>query len=107
MKISGKAFEFLLFLSATPDEEFSGYELGRKLQISSGTLYPVLVKLETAGLVSCRWEDGDPRELGRPMRRYYKISGLGISAVSEKIRIVYPRFQPIGKLGGFVKSFSG
>lgn len=100
MKISGKTFEILLFLSATPQNEFSGYELGKKLSIASGTLYPLLVKLGEGGLLESRWETGDPSELGRPRRRYYKISGLGVNALAEKMRNLGGRFEPIAGIGG-------
>ena len=49
---------------------------------------PILKRLENAGWVESRWEDGDPRDLGRPRRRFYKITGVGISEVESALREV-------------------
>ncbi|MEM6409385.1 MAG: PadR family transcriptional regulator [Pseudomonadota bacterium] len=80
--------------------EFSGYDLSKRLGIASGTLYPLLAKLKQAKMVEDRWEENlDPKEAGRPRRRYYKISGLGAQAVSEKMRQLdagYERRSPVG-----------
>ncbi|RKT34508.1 PadR family transcriptional regulator [Roseovarius halotolerans] len=95
MRISGRPLEILLFLSNFPQESFAGYSLSKSLGISSGTLYPLLVKLEEAGLLDSQWEDGDPQELGRPRRRYYKVNGQGIAALNEKMRSIHPQFEPV------------
>ena len=60
-------------------EESSGGE--RKMRI--GTLYPVLHNLERKGLVESRWGDEEYAERGGARRRYYKLTGLGISKVDS------------------------
>jgi DNA-binding PadR family transcriptional regulator len=37
----------------------------------------MLARLETAGWLTSEWEAIDPREAGRPRRRYYKLTALG------------------------------
>jgi PadR family transcriptional regulator PadR len=59
--------------------EFSGAEIARSTQLASGTLYPILLRLEEAGWAESHWESGDPRDLGRPRRRFYKVTGIGAS----------------------------
>jgi PadR family transcriptional regulator PadR len=54
-----------------------GLDLMRSTNLKSGTLYPILDRLEEQGLVSSRWERRDPRELHRPRRRFYELTGLG------------------------------
>ena len=39
--------------------------------------YPILFRLERAGWLESRWEDGDPKALGRPRRRLYQVTALG------------------------------
>lgn len=107
MRISGKSLEILLFLSNSPQENFAGYSLSKTLGISSGTLYPLLVKLKEAGLLDSQWEDGDPQELGRPRRRYYKINGQGIVALNEKMRSIDPQFKPVFTSGPVISSALG
>ena len=58
-------------------QEHYGYSLRQELaardfDINEGTLYPMLRRLETQGLLQSRWEVGD----GRP-RRYYILSPQG------------------------------
>jgi PadR family transcriptional regulator PadR len=58
-------------------QEHYGYSLRQELatrgfDINEGTLYPMLRRLETQGLLQSRWEVGD----GRP-RRYYSLSPQG------------------------------
>jgi PadR family transcriptional regulator PadR len=57
--------------------EFSGAEIARSTKLASGTLYPILLRLEEAGWAKSHWEPGNPRELGRPRRRFYKVTGIG------------------------------
>src|SRR3954462_14325835 len=61
--------------------EAYGYEIVTKLtaqtngalEVTDGTLYPVLYRLEAAGLVEVRWET---RERGVP-RKYYRLTADG------------------------------
>lgn len=68
------------------EEEISGAEIARSTKLASGTLYPILMRLEDAKWVTSRWEDGDPRQLGRPRRRLYQITALGASRAKAHFR---------------------
>jgi PadR family transcriptional regulator PadR len=79
-------------LLADPDEELYGSEIADAAGLMSGTLHPILARLEQAGWVSSRWEDIDPQVAGRPVRRYYRITGEGAqSARAELARVARPR----------------
>ncbi len=79
-------------LLADPDEELYGSEIADAAGLMSGTLHPILARLEQAGWVSSRWEDIDPQVAGRPVRRYYRITGVGAqSARAELARVARPR----------------
>ena len=58
-------------------EGISGAEIARSTKLASGTIYPILLRLEEAGWVESHWETGDPHELGRPRRRFYRVTGVG------------------------------
>jgi PadR family transcriptional regulator PadR len=62
---------------SNPKVEISGAGIARITQLPSGTLYPILMRLEQANWVQSVWEDGDPHELGRPRRRLYSITAFG------------------------------
>jgi DNA-binding PadR family transcriptional regulator len=64
----------------------SGAQIGRETELASGTLYPILLRLEQAGWLKSQWEDGDPSELGRPRRRLYRITGVGFRKAKAAFR---------------------
>lgn len=64
----------------------SGAEIARSTKLPSGTLYPILMRLEDAGWVESCWETGDPRQLGRPRRRLYQITGFGVKKTLSAYR---------------------
>jgi DNA-binding PadR family transcriptional regulator len=52
-----------------------GYDLGRETGLASGTLYPVLRRLEERGYLESRWSEGIE---GRPPRHLYRITSAGL-----------------------------
>jgi DNA-binding PadR family transcriptional regulator len=58
-------------------DELSGADIARSTRLSSGTLYPILSRLESAKWIESHWENGDPHKLGRPRRRFYQVTALG------------------------------
>jgi PadR family transcriptional regulator, regulatory protein PadR len=54
-----------------------GYDLMKAARLPSGTLYPMLARLQDQGLVSSRWERPTDDDAGRPPRRYYQLTGEG------------------------------
>lgn len=57
-----------------------GLDLMRATGCPSGTLYPILTRLEEAGWVESHWENLDPSAVGRPPRRYYRLTPAGTTA---------------------------
>ena len=51
----------------------------------SGTLYPILARLESAKWLESRWEELDPSMAGRPRKRLYHITGLGYNKGREAL----------------------
>src|SRR5262245_12628260 len=67
-----------------------GFDIIDATGLPSGTVYPILRRLEREGLVSTRWEDHEiAREEQRPPRRYYELSPGGRS-ILETARARYP-----------------
>ena len=79
-------------LLADPTEELYGSEIGDAAGLMSGTVHPILARLESAGWVESRWEDVDPQAAGRPARRYYRITGEGVQLARAQLARV-PRPQ--------------
>jgi PadR family transcriptional regulator PadR len=66
-----------------PSEELSGADVLQRCQLASGTLYPILFRLESAGWFVSRWESIDPASAGRPRRRFYRLTPTGLKRASE------------------------
>jgi PadR family transcriptional regulator PadR len=64
-------------LLVDPDQELYGLEIGEAAGLASGTVHPILARLEGVGWLSSTWEDIDPAAAGRPARRYYRLTSSG------------------------------
>lgn len=52
-----------------------GYDLMAQAGVKSGTLYPLLMRLEAQGLLQARWVDSP--QPGRPPRHVYQLTPAG------------------------------
>jgi PadR family transcriptional regulator, regulatory protein PadR len=66
-----------------PTQPLSGADVQKRASLASGTLYPILLRLESAGWFASQWEDIDPAEAGRPRRRFYRLTAGGLRSASE------------------------
>src|SRR5215831_15652542 len=64
-------------LLKNPTHELYGLQLGQTAGLPSGTVHPILARLEKIGWLESRWEDTDPHQQGRPRRRYYRLTPDG------------------------------
>ena len=54
-----------------------GYDLMKETGLSSGTLYPLLMRMADKGLIEAEWRE--PAQLGRPARHVYRLTAAGIA----------------------------
>jgi len=89
LRLSHQALRVLkAFLDAFSEDvraELAGADLMKAARLSSGTLYPILLRFEKAGLLISRWEDDRPEDLGRPRRRFYRITPAGARVAHEAL----------------------
>ena len=71
-----------------------GFELMRRTGQPSGTLYPILAKLEHAGWLTGGNEDIDPHVEGRRPRRFDKISGAAATVARQELANLSERYRP-------------
>ena len=85
--LSSPAIAVLLALS---DGVAYGFDIMDATGLASGTVYPILARLESRGLAESHWEDPQAhRAEGRPARKYYRITGAGrreLATGLERIR---------------------
>jgi PadR family transcriptional regulator len=77
LRITTQVLKILGVFMSNPTAQISGADIARLTNLQSGTLYPILMRLEQANWLQSEWEDGDPRELGRPRRRLYSVTAIG------------------------------
>ena len=76
-----------LVLQALLDGHHHGFDVMEATGLPSGTVYPILNKLEDSGFVKSRWEDPRvARREKRPPRRSYEITGEGREALADTVQ---------------------
>jgi PadR family transcriptional regulator, regulatory protein PadR len=79
--------------------ELYGVEIGAAAGLPSGTVHPILARLEGLRWLESRWEEIDTRAVGRPARRYYRLTAAGAESARAALARAYrpsraPRFRP-------------
>ena len=83
VRISLQSLRVLEAFLEDPALELSGADVHRRSGLASGTLYPILLRLEAAGWFVSRWEAVDPAAAGRPRRRLYRLTPNGLARAGE------------------------
>ena len=89
-RLSAQAIDTLVVLSEQGGW-LHGYELSRRTGLKPGTLYPILERLASRGLLEGRWEPS-PLER-RPARHVYRLTDVGGRILYEELRRVQPGAQ--------------
>ena len=72
-----------------PSEPRYGLDMCAATGLPSGTIYPILARLERVGWVESDWEDPDAHIAeGRPRRRYYRLTREGAECADEALRTI-------------------
>ena len=87
-----------LVLQALLQGHHHGFDIMDAVGLPSGTVYPILRRLDAEGLVKSRWEkEGVARREQRPPRRYYELTSAG-RIVAQRSRVPLSRHS--GRLAG-------
>jgi DNA-binding PadR family transcriptional regulator len=76
------------FLERPTDWRY-GYELSRITKLKSGTLYPILMRLEKYGLLEARWV---ATQEGVPPRHTYRLTPNGLELARTQLAEARPRW---------------
>jgi PadR family transcriptional regulator PadR len=75
-----------LVLQALLQGHHHGFDIMDATGLPSGTVYPILRRLDAEGCVRSRWErQGEARKEQRPPRRYYELTSHGRSTATDAI----------------------
>jgi PadR family transcriptional regulator, regulatory protein PadR len=75
MRLTAQLERVLRAFLADPAVPHYGYDLMKAAALQSGTLYPLLARLEQQKLVTAAWET--PQQEGQRPRKYYQLTSEG------------------------------
>lgn len=78
-----------------PGENRYGLEVMRETGLQSGTLYPILARLERVGWLVSEKEPIDPAREGRPARRYYRLTPEGLVNARQARAALYEQLRSL------------
>jgi len=77
-----------------PTAKRYGLEICKAAGLPSGSVYPLLMRLEQAGWLTSDWEDVDPTTAGRPRRRLYQLTSEGTDAGGRALHAAQRSLTP-------------
>jgi DNA-binding PadR family transcriptional regulator len=77
VRITLQTLQVLRVLLRDPAGGYYGLEISRESGLPTGSIYPILTRLETAGWITSAWERIDESKEGRRRRRYYQLTAPG------------------------------
>jgi DNA-binding PadR family transcriptional regulator len=86
VKVSAQTEAVLAAFLENPNLSRFGLEIARDAGLASGTIYPILARLESAQWLESAWEDVDPAAAGRPRRRHYRLTADGERAARTHLQ---------------------
>lgn len=78
--MTSQTLRLLAVMLESPANNFYGFALAKSAGLTTGTLYPILARLEAARWLASEWEKVDAAEAGRPRRRLYRLTGHGMDS---------------------------
>ena len=90
--LSSAARSVLSLLAEAGSGWSHGYDLCRRAGVKSGTLYPLLIRLEQQKHLEAQWL---PPEPGRPPRHVYRLTATGRRFAMDNPPIAAPGTMPI------------
>jgi PadR family transcriptional regulator, regulatory protein PadR len=76
-RLSPQTIAVLAVMLGDVDQPWYGFELCQAAGLQSGTVYPMLARLERRQWLVSEWEAAEPGMLKRPRRRLYRLTGEG------------------------------
>lgn len=85
-RMTPQTIAVLRLLLDDPTTARYGLDIALETGLKTGTVHPILARLQGAGLIESFWEDpADHEEQGRPRRRYYQLTGHGATLAHQAI----------------------
>jgi PadR family transcriptional regulator PadR len=82
-RLSHQTLRVMRVFIERPQDSLAGSDIWKQTRVFTGTLYPILMRLERAGWLESKWEQLEPSEAGRPRKRLYHLTGVGYNKARE------------------------
>lgn len=79
--LSSHAQTLIIALAIRPQAWSYGYDLMKMTDIKSGTLYPILMRLDERSLLESKWQETE--QVGKPPRHSYRLTSAGLKVAYE------------------------
>lgn len=85
MRLTSTLVKVLRSLVDSADRQRYGFDLAQETGMYPASLYSVLERLEREGWVTAEWERVDTYKAGRPRRRYYQLTEVGLDGATRAL----------------------
>jgi PadR family transcriptional regulator len=93
---SAQTVAVLRALQTNPSRWRYGYDLCSELDLKSGSLYPILIRLADRDLLESSWEQSEP---GKPPRHVYRLTSAGLVEAATTVDRARPATSRRRQLG--------
>jgi PadR family transcriptional regulator PadR len=77
IRMTTATLDVLELLVTNADDEHYGLKIAQATGLPTGSVYPILARLEEIGWIESRWES-DESEARGPRRRFYRLTPSGL-----------------------------
>jgi PadR family transcriptional regulator PadR len=78
LRLTTPLLKLLNVLLVDPTSKYWGFEIMKGTGLASGTVYPLLARLEGMRWLESGWDD--EQNVSGPRRRYYRLTGEGVAS---------------------------
>ncbi|GAB2633445.1 PadR family transcriptional regulator [Nocardia goodfellowii] len=94
VRITLQTLQVLRVLLSRPADEHYGLKIAQESGLATGSIYPILARLETAGWVTSEFEKIDESREGRRRRRHYQLTDDGAARAQIEINKAQQQLAP-------------
>ncbi|MGB5595319.1 MAG: helix-turn-helix transcriptional regulator [Crocosphaera sp.] len=84
MRITKPLLQVLAVFLDKPSQQLSGSDICDQTKLSTGTVYPILFRLEQNHWLCSEWEQVEPKKVGRPRKRLYSLTNKGLIKAQDE-----------------------
>jgi DNA-binding MarR family transcriptional regulator len=93
-RITLQVWIVLAHMLTDPNADYYSYGIARQTGLLPATVTPIVTRLVRVGWLSEETETGDPAVLGRPLRRYVRLTATGIDIARAAQALNRPLVAP-------------